>query len=80
MLQQYVTITSQGQITIPAAMRRKFQMDKADKVLVRADDIGMRIEPVPDIDDLMGVFHTTKKIPFKKIRAAFEDAVALGEV
>lgn len=38
------------------------------------------IKPQKDIDDLMGIFKTKKKIPFRVARRAFEEAMARGEV
>lgn len=75
----FVTITSQGQISIPVKLRRKYKLDSAGQVIVRDHNTGITLERVPDIEELKGSFQTKKRIPFRKIRAAFEDAVARGE-
>ena len=76
----YVTITSQGQITIPAVIRRKHGLDKIKKAQVISNGDNIIIKPETDIMDLYGVFKTKKRIPFKKAREAFEEAMARGEV
>ena len=75
----YVTITSQGQISIPAKIRRKFSMDKTKKVLLDVVDGKIIITPEKEIDELMGIFKTKKRIPFKVARKAFEEALGRGE-
>lgn len=75
----FVNITSQGQISIPAKLRKKYNLEQAGQVLVRDAGTGITLERVPDIDELMGVFKTKKRISFRKIRTAFEDALARGE-
>lgn len=73
---QYVTITSQGQISIPAALRRQFQFDKNRKAIIEVQSDGILIKPVKDILDLYGVFKTNKRIPFRKVRKAFGEYLA----
>lgn len=48
-MQQIVSITSQGQITIPASIRRLLRLDKYNKATVRTEDKKIIVEPVPDI-------------------------------
>ena len=75
-MMHYVNVTSQGQITIPAKLRRKFAFDKTRKAAIRDSDNGIIIEPVKDILELEGVFKTNKRIPFRKIREAFGEYLA----
>lgn len=49
-----VTITSQGQISIPAQIRRDLNLDKNKKVSVSRDKNRIIIEPVVDILTLGG--------------------------
>ncbi|KKS97582.1 MAG: hypothetical protein UV73_C0007G0025 [Candidatus Gottesmanbacteria bacterium GW2011_GWA2_43_14] len=72
----YVTITSQGQITIPAKLRRKFNFGKNKKAIVSYTENGILVEPVKDILEFEGIFKTDKKIPFKKARKAFVEYLA----
>ena len=44
-----VTITSQGQITIPAHLRRKFGFNQTQKVLVKEEEGKVVVEPAPGI-------------------------------
>ena len=72
----YVTITSQGQITIPAEIRRKFALDKVKRATVEVEGDRIVIEPEADILKLRGIFKTKKRIPFKKVRVAFGEYMA----
>ncbi len=75
-----VTITSQGQITIPAKLRRELDLDKTKRLILKVEDKRIIAEPEPDFLSLRGVFKTKKKIPFRKARRAFEEALGRGEV
>lgn len=75
-----VTITSQGQITIPAKLRRELDLDKTKRLILKVEDQKLIAEKEPDILALRGVFKTKKRIPFSKARKAFEEAMARGEV
>jgi len=48
-MEQIVSITSQGQITIPAKMRRALKLDKHKKAVIRQDKEKLIVEPVEDI-------------------------------
>lgn len=56
-----VSITSQGQISIPAPLRRKLGLDKKTKALVSAEGGKLVVEPVKDFLELAGTFKTKKK-------------------
>lgn len=69
-----VTVTNQGQISIPIELRRKYALSGGKTIVLRdsgAGEINMR--PIPDIFELKGAFKTRKKISAKKIREAFEE-------
>lgn len=53
-MQQIVSITSQGQITIPAVFRRLLGLDKYRKASVRAENKRIIVEPIPDLMSLAG--------------------------
>ena len=55
-----VTITSQGQISLPVKVRREL-FAKANKALVSVQDGKVTLEPVPDLLTLGGLLKTTKK-------------------
>lgn len=55
------TITSQGQITIPAKVRKALQLHKSSKVLIKVENNKATIEPEPDIMDLAGILHKYAK-------------------
>lgn len=49
------TITSKGQVTIPAAVRRALGVDTADKLVFRIVDGKVEIEPLPmSLDEAFG--------------------------
>lgn len=56
-----VSITSQGQISIPADLRRSRGFEKGKKVLIYSDGDELRIRPVKDFMELAGTFKTNKK-------------------
>ncbi len=45
----FVTITSQGQISIPAPMRKKFNIQPGDKLSIELDGARLVLKPVKDI-------------------------------
>lgn len=53
---QLVTITSQGQISIPAKIRRKLGFDKSKRALVVAKGDRLEIRPVKDFMEMAGSF------------------------
>lgn len=75
----FVSVTSQGQISIPAPIRKKIGLDKVKKASVRLEGNTILISPLPDIESLMGSLKTKKRFTHEEERAAFEDALARGE-
>lgn len=71
-----VSITSQGQISIPARFRRELGLENTKKAVVSKEGNKLIIEAADDLLSLGGVFATKKKIPFKKIRQGFEEYLA----
>ena len=58
-----ISITSQGQMNIPAFIRKKLGLSKNSKALVSVKDGGMVVRPVKDFLDLKGSIISTKKKP-----------------
>lgn len=72
-----VSITSQGQISIPAKLRRKLKMDKNRKAVVNEESGKIIIEPVKDLLELAGSLKTSKKpLSNKKLHELFATSVA----
>lgn len=71
-----VSITSQGQISIPAKLRKKLGLDKNKKALVSEEDGKLVIEPVKDFLELGGSLKTDIKATPQQIREAFEKYLA----
>lgn len=65
-MKQIVSITSQGQISIPASMRRLMAFDQYHKALVKLEGKKIVIEPIADFLSLGGTLQQkakkTKKI------------------
>lgn len=51
------TITSQGQITLPAKLRKQLGIEKNTQVTIHIEDNKMVIEQTPDFLSLYGAFH-----------------------
>lgn len=71
-----VTITSQGQISIPAKLRRKLGLEKNRKAIVTEEEGKIVIEPVKDLLELKGSLKTNMKATPQQIRKAFEEYLA----
>lgn len=71
-----VSITSQGQISIPAPIRKKLKLDKSKKAIVIEQNGKVLIEPVSDLLDLKGSLKTNIKASPNQIRESFGDYLA----
>jgi len=71
-----VSITSQGQISIPAKMRRQLGLNKTKKALISIQDDRLLVEPVRDFIEMGGTLKTNLKISSREIRQAFENYLA----
>lgn len=72
-----VTITRQGQISIPVKLRRTYNLNGPKKVSLRPLGHGqLLLEPVGDILSLKGALKTKKRYTKKQIRKAFADYLA----
>lgn len=71
-----VSITSQGQVSIPAKLRRQLGLDKSRQALVSVEKGKIIIEPVKDFLELGGSLKTDIKATPRQIRRAFEKYLA----
>lgn len=71
-----VSLTSQGQISIPVKLQKKLGLTKPGKVTLNEENGKIIIKPIKDLLELKGTFKTNKKIPFRKIREGFEQYLA----
>ena len=72
-----VSITSQGQISIPMPLRKKLGLEKAKKAVVYGGKDGsIIVEPILDLLSLEGAVSTTKKTSSQEIREGFGDYLA----
>lgn len=72
-----VSITSQGQVSIPVQLRRDFNLNLTSKAMLVATDDGILIRPAIDFLDLAGFLKTDKKpISSNQIHQIFEQNLA----
>lgn len=73
-----VSITSQGQISIPAEIRRKLGLSKTSKAIVSTLNGKVTIEPVRDFLAMRGSLKKARKVTAssREMRAAFEQYLA----
>lgn len=71
-----VSITSQGQISIPAPLRRKLGLDRSKKALVSEQKGKILVEPVGDLLELKGSFKSNLSPSVAKIRQEFKNYLA----
>ena len=75
---QIVSITRQGQVTIPASIRKTLGLNRYPKATVRLEDKKIIIEPIPDLLKLGGILKN-KKIKGKSVKEIIkleEEAIA----
>jgi len=84
-MQAIVSITNQGQVTVPVDMRRYLKMGKREKI--KATLVGEKIvlERMVDIENLAGIFASqakkiTKGMTRKEIELAEKKAIEDGWV
>lgn len=69
-----VSITSQGQISIPAPLRKKMGLDKLKHATVKEEEGRLVIEPIKDLLDLRGSLKTdVSSVTSSQIRQSFEE-------
>jgi len=72
-----VTVTSQGQISIPAELRRKYSLVGGKSLILRDTPDGqINVTLAPDLLELGGTFKTKNRISFKKAREAYGNYLA----
>ena len=63
-----VSITSQGQISIPARIRKALGLERFRKAFIALEDSKIIIEPVSDVLSLKGTLsYKAKKLPISQI-------------
>ena len=71
-MQDYARIDSDGQITIPKAVREALCLKDGDAVLFKFDGSEAIIKRIPDLMELEGTFKVPehlKGVPWKEVRA-----------
>jgi AbrB family looped-hinge helix DNA binding protein len=69
-----VTLSSKGQIVIPAKVRKKFSLKEGDSLVLVPEKDAIRLQPLANLSDLWGVdtLTGTRKI-LKEIRTEWDD-------
>lgn len=71
-MQNIVSITSQGQLTIPMSIRRSFGIKGSTKAIVRKEDNLIVVEPKKDFWSLEGSLASEVKLSDKELQEARE--------
>lgn len=50
-----VTLSSKGQIVIPAKVRKKFSLKEGDSLVIVEEKDGIRLQPLVNLSELWGV-------------------------
>jgi AbrB family looped-hinge helix DNA binding protein len=71
-----VTLSSKGQIVIPAKVRKKFSLKEGDSLVLIPEKDAIRLQPLTNLSDLWGVdtLTGTRKI-LKEIRTEWDDEI-----
>ena len=76
-----VSITSQGQLTIPIELRKRYALDQPKKVIIEDRQGEIVIKPAPDFFSLMGSVKPRKKPEdWKAVEQAIGDAWIEDEI
>ena len=69
-----VTLSSKGQIVIPAKVRKKFSLKGGDSLVLVPEKDAIRLQPLTNLSELWGVdtLTGTRKI-LKEIRTEWDD-------
>ena len=74
-----VNISDKGQITVPAAMRRKLGLASRSRVTLELHDDALIMRPVKTISDVAGIFREQargKRASWEKVRRQVTETVA----
>ncbi|OGD81448.1 hypothetical protein A3A54_01595 [Candidatus Curtissbacteria bacterium RIFCSPLOWO2_01_FULL_39_62] len=72
----FASVTSQGQVSIPAKIRKKLKLDKRKRVIITEENGKILMEPIKDILELAGSLKAPKNIKAYQGREAFENYLA----
>ena len=66
-----VSVNSRGMVTIPAKLRKKYNIKDGSKFVVKEHELGLLYIPIVDFEDLFGV--DSKELGYEIIREIHED-------
>jgi bifunctional DNA-binding transcriptional regulator/antitoxin component of YhaV-PrlF toxin-antitoxin module len=71
-----ITITSQGQMSIPVSVMKQVGLTKPGKAILEVRDQGVYIKPQKDILSLRGALKTNKRFTKQEEQEAAAEAIA----
>ena len=73
---EVVTLSSKGQIVIPAKVRKKFSLKEGDSLVLVEENDAIRLQPLVNLSELWGV-DTIKdtKTMLKELRKEWDDSL-----
>lgn len=72
------TITSKGQVLIPAAIRIKLKLKPFDRIIFNVSGTKLMAEKAPTTEQMYGFIKTKRKLTDKQLEDAIEKAVVEG--
>ena len=73
---EVVTLSSKGQIVIPAKVRKKFSLKQGDSLIISEEKDGIRLQPLVNLADLWGTdrLKNTGKV-LREMRNEWDDSL-----
>lgn len=73
---EVVTLSSKGQIVIPAKVRKKFSLKEGDSLVLVEEENGIRLQPLINITELWGVDQLKDSgTALKELRKEWDDSL-----
>ena len=60
--EKLVTITNQGMITIPAILRKMYNLKDGDKILIIEDEGTLKLIPIKELEEIQKESYNTKEM------------------
>lgn len=78
-MQQLVTINSQGQVTIPAVLRRKYGFNQVKQALIKEQAGQLVVKPAGDALNLAGALANKAKSNLSLVEIQAQEQAALAQ-
>ena len=77
-MQLVSTVTSKGQVVIPASIRNKFSIKPNDRVFFDVSGLDIVVKKAASTDDMYGYVKSRRKLTDKQLEKAINQAVEDG--